>query len=535
MSTLTGWRLPFALNLRRDRWFWILWTVALASIMPLSWPAYAKMMPDDPVAADLLVHSLAANTAMLAMLGPAFDLSTKAGFLFWREGGFLTFFAAMMAGLAIIRCTRAEEDAGRLELLRAGRMGRHAPLFAAVLSCVLGSLFCGVVASGWAILTGLPVVGSIAYGLGFASLGILFTALGAALAQISSTARIARLWTVGVGFGGMFLARMLIDGQAPQGKAALWRWAVPLEWPLLARPWANERWWVYVMTLAVAGVGIALAFVLEAARDHQSGLIPERQGRATAPGWLRGSWGLAWRLQRGSILSWFLGIVIVAAGLGSMAGSMFDLVSGDEKARTMMEAMGGSADMQDSFYVAMLGVLVVVVGWMAIAIVGQLRTEELATRTELMLSTAQSRWHQAGSHVALAVVAPSVTLLTAGVVLPLGLSVDHQDSSIVREVLAGSAALIPGVVFLAGLTVFLYGLAPRLQALCWLVLGWALFCAWFAAIVDLPEKVAKVQPWGYLPKLPAESMRWQPIVVETAIGVLLLAIGMVAYRRRDVG
>jgi hypothetical protein len=57
-------------------------------------------------------------------------------------------------------------------------------------------------------------------------------------------------------------------------------------------------------------------------RDYGAGLLPDKPGRATASAWLRGPVGLAWRLQRASLLGWAAGIVFTFAAARAAAGRL---------------------------------------------------------------------------------------------------------------------------------------------------------------------------------------------------------------------
>ncbi|MGL5406446.1 MAG: ABC transporter permease [Propionibacteriaceae bacterium] len=534
MDSLAGWRIPFTLNLKRDRWFWFWWILTLSLMIPITAGAYSAFIPENPIQADLVIRTLRTNAAMLAILGSAFELSTKPGFVFWRSGGFATFFAAMMAGMAIIRSTRAEEDAGRLELLRSGPIGRHAPLFAALLTNLLGSLLCGFATTILAIIAELPVAGSIAAGLGMTTLALIFTGLGAVAAQIAASARVARVWTIGVIFGGMFCLRMMIDGAGSVSSLAAYRWLIPLEWPLLARPYATERWWVYGLSLAVAISLIPIAFWLESRRDHLAGLIPDRQGRDSARSYLRGSYSLAWRLHRTGIYSWITGIIITSLGCGSVTVSMSQLLNTDPEIGTTIAKLSGTENPRNGFYVAMLATMVTVIAAMALAMVGRLRSEEISGRTELFLATSQPRHRYLGSHVFLALFSSTAALILAGSALSLIQVLHDHELGLLFEVIAGATALIPGLVLIIGLQVLFLGTAPKLLPLGWVVLNWAIFCIWIFPILNLPAWVAKTHPWGYLPKLPGGTMDWAPVLVETGIGLALLLVGFITYQRRDI-
>ncbi|MFZ1374479.1 MAG: hypothetical protein WAS01_11840, partial [Nostocoides sp.] len=129
---LTGTTTMLRRTIRADRWYWGTWVALLSLLPPITAAAYRETISDDAAGAEIAA-GLAANSTMRAMLGPPYDLLQVGGFTMWRVGGFVALLAATMAALGVIRATRAEEEPGRLELVRAGAVGRHAPLWAALL------------------------------------------------------------------------------------------------------------------------------------------------------------------------------------------------------------------------------------------------------------------------------------------------------------------------------------------------------------------------------------------------------------------
>ena len=123
----SAWRLAF----RRNRMFYLWWILGLSVLMPLTVTKYHDLVPAGE-SGQLVLAQLAGNPTMLALLGPAFDLGNAGGFTFWRVGTFTAAAVAMMAALGVIRATRAEEEEGRAELIRAGATSRSVPLAAGV-------------------------------------------------------------------------------------------------------------------------------------------------------------------------------------------------------------------------------------------------------------------------------------------------------------------------------------------------------------------------------------------------------------------
>ena len=72
------------------------------------------------------------NAAFIAMAGPARALDTIGGQVAWQSTAFGAICAGLMSMFIVGRHTRAEEESGRDELVRAAAIGRHAPMTAAV-------------------------------------------------------------------------------------------------------------------------------------------------------------------------------------------------------------------------------------------------------------------------------------------------------------------------------------------------------------------------------------------------------------------
>lgn len=257
---------------RRSRWFYLAWVLALVSVVPLTAAAYEQVV--DPRNADLLITTMTHNPTMRAMLGPPFDLYTPGGFTVWRVGTFAAAMSGSMAVLGVVRSTRAEEEDGRTELLRSGAVGRHAPLAAGVL-VALGA--CGALATLIAVsmvAVGEPVPGSVAFGLGTGLVGAVFVGVGALAAQLTASARAARalgMWVLAAAY----TLRAVADGAPEDSALRPLAWLSPVEWMALSRPYADERWWVLLLPVVacVALLGGAVARwrrrrALEARRDQ---------------------------------------------------------------------------------------------------------------------------------------------------------------------------------------------------------------------------------------------------------------------------
>lgn len=518
------------LAVHRSRWFYLTWMLALAGVVPLTAAAYETII--DPNNAELLISTMTANPTMRAMLGPPLDLSSAGGFTVWRVGTFVAAMASIMTVLGVIRSTRAEEEDGRTELLRSGAVGRHVPLMAASLVALSASAVLGLLIAGAMSAIGQPVRGSLAFGVGIALVAATFAGVGAVTAQLTASARTARalgLWTLAAAY----TLRAVADGSAQGSTTSTLAWASPLQWMALTRPYADERWWVLLLPAASTVLLLGVAVLLESRRDHAVGLWVARPGPA------RGSLGslpaLAQRLQRGQVIGWGLGMVLFSLAIGSLSTSFADMMAEVPRLQVILQQMGGGTEqLVDAFFVAMLSIVSVVMGVLAVQLFGRLEGEERRGHAELLLSTATTRMRLLGSHLAIAVLTPTLLLIVVGAGLALNHARSEGDWSVVGRIAMAAAALTPGALVVLGIAVLLHGWAPRLAWLTWLVVAWSLLVAWLGAILSLPDWMLGFTPWAPLPQMPVEAMDWPPVLALLGLAVLLLGVGAVGYRRRDI-
>lgn len=518
---------------RRSRWFWALWILGLAAVVPATAAAYEQVFP-DPARAGLIIEGLAGNPTMRAMLGPPFSLDEPGGFTVWRVGTFVATVAGVMSILGVVRTTRADEEEGRTELTRSAVVGRHAPLAASVVVSLAACAALGLLITLGMTAVGTAAAGSALFGLGTALTAAVFAGVGAVTAQLTASARTARGTALAV-LGTAYLLRAVADGAADGSVLRRLQWVSPVEWMALSRPYAGERWWVLVLPAALTAALFGTAVALEARRDHGSGLWPARLGPAGAGPGLAGPMGLAWRLQRGSVLGWTVAMLVLGAVMGSIATGFAALVADTPRLELILRRMGGGSEiLTEAFMVSMMAVLVLLAAALGVQLLGRLRAEEEQGHAEAVLATAVSRVRFALSHLLLALAVPAVLFVATGALLALSTALAEDDWALVAEVTVGAAVLVPGVWLTVALSMLALGWAPRLAPAVWLLIGWSLLVTWVGAVLGLPQWLAELTPFARLPALPVEPLSWPPVLLTAAVAAAVLVLGLVGYRRRDL-
>ncbi|QCQ93115.1 ABC transporter permease [Rhodococcus sp. SGAir0479] len=526
-------RSPFAgtaalvrLALRRDRVVLPLWSVVVG-LLPVVYGRAIQGLYGSAAERAAFAASTAAIKSEIALVGPIFGSGVGA-LTAWRAGYLFTFLAVAVI-LTVVRHTRTEEETGRTELLESTAVGRYASLTAALLVAATGAVVSAVVGTLGLSAIGLGGSGATAFGAAVLAAGAVFIGVAAVAAQVSTSARLAR----GLSFGVLAVAFLLrAVGDAGSGTLS---WLSPIGWSQQLRPYADERWWVLILPVAATAVLVAVAYRLLAGRDLGAGLVAERPGPGASPPTLSGPLGLAWRTQRGPLAAWTVGLTVFALVIGSAAHGVSDQLGNSEIVLAALARLGGAQAIEDSFIALGFTIFGLVAGAYSISATLQLHDEEESGRAESVLAAAVGRPRWAMSHVGFALAGPAVALTVAGLAagVAYGLSIDDVGGQVPR-VLAAALVQVPGVWLLTGVTVALFGLAPRLAPTAWVVFAAMMTLYVFGMVADLPQPLLDLVPFLHLPRLPGGAFTATPIAWLLLLAAGLLAVGLAALRRRDL-
>ncbi|WP_433793197.1 ABC transporter permease [Actinoplanes sp. CA-252034] len=521
---MTGTLDLLRLVLRRDRVVMPLWVLLLGSLPYVYVTGFDTLFATAAERVDYAAIS-ASNAGFIGLYGPLHG-DSLGELTVWR-GGFLPVMIGLAALLTVIRHTRADEEAGRTELIRAGVVGRFAPLAAAVLAAVLACLVMGVIVAVTLIGHGLPTGGSVALGASYAVSGWLFAGVGAVAAQIADSGRGARAIAVLV-LGVSYVLRMGGDISALGGGRLDWMsWLSPIGWVHRVFPFGADDWWpmapAVVTTLATVG---ASAYLLTR-RDLGGGLLAGRLGPATAAASLRSPIALAWRLHRGLLIGWTAGFAALGLVFGGVSTSVAQLAADSDSMSRIFSRLGGTDSIMDAYFASIAQTCALIISCYAVQAALRIRDEEQTGHAEAMLSTDVSRWAWGASHLVFALLGPAVALLAEGVVAGLV----HGDPG---PVIASALAQLPAVWVLAGAATLLIGVVPKLAAAAWAVVAGALVILLVGPLLQVDQWVLDLSPFTHVPHLPGASFTAVPLLVLTSIAAVLAGAGLFALRRRDL-
>lgn len=516
------------LVVRRNRVRLVVWFVVLVGMFSYIASYYKTLFSTQQSLNDFAAVS---NTpGIKAMTGLSAAANTLGGAV-WTKG-WMTIALSLALGTAflITRSGRADEEVGRTELLRSRMLGLHAYATAAWL---VNGLLCVAVGAGIALASasngldpaGTGIAGSLIFGASVAGVGLVGLGVGAVAGQVASTSRGANALASAVVIG-FYVLRMIGD----LGNGVL-SWASPIGWGQQMQPYAGNRWWPLALLVALAAALLAVAALIEARRDHGSGLLAERSGPADAPRRLASSLGLGMRLQRGPIIGWAIAIVLTALLFGSIVDSMNTFVA-DASANmsNLMRGIGVNALL--ALLAGMVGLITAVFATQSAV---SLRADEASGIVETQLAGALSRIRWALERLLIPAVGSVILLLLGGGLLGAVYGSISGDSSQAITMAGAALAYWPAVMLLVGIAVALFGWLPSVA----IPVTWGAMAAmWFATmlgeVLGLPTWLLNGLPFSAVPYMPLEAMSWTPLITMTAVAALLIWTGIDRFARRDI-
>ena len=504
--------------------------VAIAAVMSaLVAATYRSVMADSAAAGAL--GALAANPAIRTLFGEPLALGDPGGFTVWRTGTVVTVLLAGWAVLATTRITRGEEDAGRWDLLAAGRATLRSIVAWHLLVVGAVAVLTGAAVGTALVATGTSASGAAVHAAGITVLGLFFAGTAGLAAQILP----ARAAATGAGIavlGVTLLARMVGDGVA--GLAWL-RWLSPFGLVELSRPYAGNRWLPLVALGGGAALLLATAVAAAGHRDVRDGLVAPAVGRAPRL-WLLGSVeAFAVRRMLRPLIGFALGIGAYFLLIGLIAVTMTGFLR-DNPAFADAAAQAGFQGLAsvEGYIATLFALLAMPVGGFAADRIGAFARAEADRGLTLLAAQPVTRIRLLGAEVAAAAAGAVLLTAVAGLAAWAGVAATGGGLTL-PAALAGAANTLPITLLALGAAVLALGRLPRMTA----AVGGVPTVGGFLLLVTAqsagaPGWVADLSPFAHLAPVPMAAADRPAAVVLTVLAVALAGAGAAGFHRRDL-
>lgn len=516
--------------LKRDAIRFLIWVAGLTAVTLAVPPAFQELYPAQEQR-DAMAETMR-NPAMTAMVGPGDLQHYSIGAMTSHQMILLTAVAvAIMNSLLAVRLTRAEEEAGMTEMIRSRPVGRLASLTSAVsvLLVVNGVLALAIwLGFMWLGIDSIEMKGAFLYGAALGAVGLFFAGVSVVSAQLAESARGATTISMVV------LAITYFVRAAGDVVDSGLSWLSPLGWVTKVQPFAENNGWPIVLLVFAGAIAVFVAAALQSKRDIGAGFVRTRSGRTHASSLLTNPFGLIWRMQRTGSIIWAIGMLVLGVSYGSVMGDLESFFEGNEVLATML---AGDSDLSvaEQFLPMLMLVMAFTATIPGVLAVQKIVTEETSGRIDHMLGRRISRSKLLITYTGFSVIVAVVMNSLAAIGLWMASQHVMAEPFTFATVIMASALYIPAIAGMIALAVVSVGIVPKWSALIWLYMVCGFITLYLGNLLKIPEWAKRLSPYGWVPEWPMTEMEWMGEIGLLAAATLLLAVGVLGYRKRDIG
>lgn len=503
---------------------------AVCAVMSAGVAAQYQTMFQGSIAESGL-QALAENPAIRILFGTPVALDDAGGFTVWRTGLPVLVLASVWILLAATRITRGEEDAGRWDLLLAGRL-RAVDVVMHCLIAIAGSAVLISVAVGAGLMAaGTDITGAIVYAAAILGVTLTFGTSGVLAAQVMPTRSSAVGVVVGL-LGAGLLVRMLADGVSRLDWMA---WTTPFGLTAQAAPYAYNR---VAPLLVLAGFPLVFAvtgLITARRRDVGSGLVAVATRRSPRTALLGSIGGFATRRAIRPTIGWAAGLATYFLLVGALIASILEFFDKNPRFAELAGAAGfAGLDSANGFAAALFSLLAIPTGLYAATRLAGMVADEKARRWTPLFTAPVSRMRLACTEIAVTTAGVLALHAVAGLAMWTGSRITGAPLEI-GDALAGALNTAPIAWLAVGAAGLALGWLPStVGAMGALPVAGGFLLNVIAQNTGAPDWVVNLSPFVHLAAVPSAPPAWVATTVMAMIGAILIPLGLWGYSRRDL-
>lgn len=515
--------------LKKDKLKLLIWIIVLISYGVGFVPIFDEIL-NTSTNPQVLLDTMK-NPAMIAMIGPVFVEETYTiGSIY---SNYMLVFSALIAGamniFIISSNTRRDEELGRVELLRSLPVGRLSNLLASLIVAFFTNIIILIVTAigMFFISNGIHLKGAFIFSAAIYGYGFLMGVLTALFGEIFSNNRSVMTMS----FLALFITYMLrAIGDVSMDSLSL---ISPLGLVTRTENFVNDYIWPFYILIIEILVLLILTYFFALNRDVGLGIIPERQGRKNASIFLTGIKSFIFRLNRSSIIIWGIVLFVFSAMYGSVFGDLENYISTSEMISDMF-MLDGLHSLTEQFISLLMIIMAMISTIPVLVILHRSISEEQKGLAEGILTKPVSRFEYLFSFFIQGVVLTIIfqILIATGFWSIGGFFLDSIPS--LETFLISSLLYVPAIWVMIGVSTFLIGFFPKFSWLNYLYLGFAFIAVYMGKLLDLPEILAYITPFGNVISYPLEEINMTSSVIMIGLFIVLSIIGFFGYKSRDL-
>ena len=498
--------------------------------------AYAEAYPDQH-SRDLLMVSLENAPALGFMAGETQDAATPASYSIYKSIALMTLLTAVWGMLVSTRLLRGQEEDGRLEPILAGnttkwKASAHILIgFGYSIAIAFAIAFALIAALGANPKVELSVGHSAMLTLGVFLPGIFFASLGVLTSQLAITRGRALAYALVP-----LLVFFTVRGAA--NSIPDWNWMkklTPFGWTDFLNPVLNPQPKWIIPTVIFSVICVPLGLYLASRRDMGGSIIPQSDIAKSRFYLLESAIALSIRQNIWTFIWWCVGTLAYAGLLAAIAKLGADLLEDSPMFAQVIGQLGGSHDDLVVAFIGFGGLFTAMILLVMTAVtMNSVRRDEAKGYVDNLLIQPVRRSSWLIQRLALITSMITIISLLAGYTI-WQVATNQGVSFSLGIVMQNSIALMGTIILTLGIGAAFYGLLPRITVIVmYAVIIWAFVVDVLKSVFSLDDWIDKTSLFHYVSFAPTKEPDWSTFAWLVGIGLALMAIGVVAFTKRDI-
>lgn len=482
--------------------------------------------------------TLAHNQGIMAVFGQGYQLNTLGGYVAWKSLGITSVILAIWGFLCGSTLFRGDEEAGRLELIAAGKttLRRITALnLLGIYTCaavigILGTAIIAFTCSGRTI--DFSFSGDLTLIASSIASGFMFIAITALLGQLFTIRQKVLSYSIGI-YCIFFLARIMADSSST---FAWMRNINPLGWIENIQAYTGNYiiWFVPIILLTL--ICSLLAIYLAGKRDLASGILATNSNTRSSLIFLDHIPQLFIRQMYIGIFGWIIGIAFFGFIMGSLVNTANGILTSSPKIVHAVQHIGSSGSTNPSLLYLGFGFLIIMMMlcFMAITHMGKIRHDEAVGYLDNLLVEKVGRSYIITTHILISFTSILLVAIIAGIGMWVGTHVGNNtvDYGVIFK--AGINATAP-TFFILGLGVFSFGVLPRFTTtIQYIALGWSIIIDLIGPSINLNSAILSTSLFYHIALAPSSDPNWESVIIFDLIALILIIVGVIFFARRDL-
>lgn len=111
---------------------------------------------------------------------------------------------------------------------------------------------------------------------------------------------------------------------------------------------------------------------------------------------------------------------------------------------------------------------------------------------------------------------------------------NNQSVMSLSDFMKAGLNYFPMIIFYVGLSGFLVGVAPRLVKVVYIYIMYCSMVGYFGDLLKIPDFLKHLSVQDYISSIPVDKFDLNSTLLISAIGIVLILIGYITYRKRDI-